>query len=152
MSIVAFDATLREKLIESAQGALVKSYAPYSKFRVGAAVLTEAGHIFVGANVENISFGLTICAERAAIMNAVAHEGPRMRLKATAVASAAQIPVSPCGACRQVIQEFGYDSQVIYRSYNGFIDVPLSELLPGPFDEIAATQENGEVSSIQVTR
>ncbi|MGL5720244.1 MAG: cytidine deaminase [Alphaproteobacteria bacterium] len=152
MSTVVFDTTLREKLIESAQGALVKSYAPYSKFRVGAAVLTEAGHIFTGANVENVSYGLTICAERAAIMNAVANEGPRMRLKATAVASAAQIPVSPCGACRQVIQEFGYDSQVIYRSYNGFIDVPLAELLPGPFDEIAATQENGDVSSIQVAR
>ncbi|MGL4371624.1 MAG: cytidine deaminase, partial [Alphaproteobacteria bacterium] len=65
MSTVVFDTTLREKLIESAEGALVKSYAPYSKFRVGAAVLTEAGNIFTGANVENVSYGLTICAERA---------------------------------------------------------------------------------------
>lgn len=152
MTAVILDEDTRQKLIEHAQEALNKAYAPYSKFRVGAAILTEAGNIFSGANVENISYGLTICAERSAISSAIAQEGPRMRIKATAVASAAQIPVSPCGACRQVIQEFGYDSQVIYQSYNGFIDVALAELLPGPFDEIAAAQEDGGVSSIQMAR
>ena len=152
MTSVVLDTHMRQKLIDQAQEVLTKAYAPYSKFRVGAAILTEAGNIFVGSNVENISYGLTICAERAAIFNAVANEGPRMRIKATAVAAAAQIPVTPCGACRQVMQEFGYDSQVIYRSYNGFTDVPLAELLPGPFDEIAAAQDDGSVTSIQVTR
>jgi len=109
------------------------AYAPYSHFRVGAAVLTEKGNIFSGVNVENASYGLAVCAERAAIFTAVAQEGPEMRLQALAVVSDAAGPCPPCGACRQVIFEFGPDAWVIFQGPDGLEEVPIARLLPGAF-------------------
>lgn len=94
-----------EKLFAAAQEAAEKSYSPYSKFRVGAAILCEDGSIVTGTNVENRSFGLTICAERSAVVAAIS-EGKK-NFKAIAIATPdASYPVSPCGACRQVLSEF----------------------------------------------
>jgi cytidine deaminase len=88
----------------TARAVAAKAYAPYSKFQVGAALLGEDGRVFVGCNVENASFGLTICAERNAVFQAVA-QGVQ-RFSALAVVASAETPVTPCGACRQVLCEF----------------------------------------------
>ena len=97
----------RKDLIQAAENALKNAYEPYSKFKVGAAVLTEKNNIYTGCNVENASYGLTICAERNAIFSAVAHEGPAMRIKAMAISTLPAVALgSSCGACRQVIAEF----------------------------------------------
>src|SRR3954463_3809420 len=101
-------AKLQQHLEKAARDAAANSYSPYSKFRVGAAVLTGSGKIFQGCNVENASYGLSNCAERTAIFAAVA-AGERI-LKAVAVYTPTQVPTSPCGACRQVINEFGDDA------------------------------------------
>lgn len=94
-----------KRLAEAAKEASRKAYCPYSKFRVGAAVLTEGGDVFAGCNVENASYGLTICAERNAVFQAVARG--QTALKAVAVYTPTVTPTAPCGACRQVINEFG---------------------------------------------
>jgi cytidine deaminase len=120
-------------LLEKAREALSRAYAPYSHFRVGAAVLTAKGNIFTGVNVENASYGLTVCAERAAIFNAVGQEGPEMCLKAVAVVSDHPGPSPPCGACRQVIFEFGPDAVVIFPGPDGLEEVSISQLLPNAF-------------------
>src|SRR5438067_8304073 len=93
-----------EELIKLAKKARAMAYAPYSKFAVGAAVLTQSGQVFSGCNIENISFGLTICAERAAVCAAVA-SGFRDFSQIVIVADTKE-PISPCGACRQVLAEF----------------------------------------------
>jgi cytidine deaminase len=127
---VAADAELQA----AAEAALRRAYAPYSNFRVGAAVLAESGAVYTGCNVENASYGLTNCAERTAIFAAVAQEGPGLRLRAIAVASDPAVPCSPCGACRQVIAEFGGPHcRVVYRSGEGIRAVTLKELLPDAF-------------------
>jgi cytidine deaminase len=123
----------RSRLLAAANDMLARAYAPYSKFRVGAAILTEAGNIFTGCNVENASYGLTNCAERTAIFSAVAAEGDRMRVRAVAVANAQNVPCSPCGACRQVIFEFGPDAIVFYQGTNGTEETTARALLPGGF-------------------
>jgi cytidine deaminase len=123
----------RARLIVAAEEMLARSYAPYSKFRVGAAVLTAAGNIFTGCNVENASYGLTNCAERTAIFSAVAAEGETMRVRAIAVANAQNVPCSPCGACRQVIFEFGPDCVVLYQGAHGMEQSTISALLPAGF-------------------
>ena len=123
----------RSQLLDAARQAVSRAYAPYSHFRVGAAVLTAAGNIYTGVNVENASYGLTICAERSAIFTAVAREGPGMRLKAMAVASEHPGPCPPCGACRQVIFEFGPEAVVIFQGQDGLEEVPIARLLPGAF-------------------
>lgn len=97
------DLEMKQQLIDAAMAAQQRAYAPYSKFFVGAAVLSEDGTITTGANVENASYGLTICAERVAVTAAVA-AGTR---KLTAVAIVSTGGASPCGACRQVLSEFG---------------------------------------------
>ncbi|HVU17875.1 MAG TPA: cytidine deaminase [Candidatus Didemnitutus sp.] len=123
----------RLKRLESeARQACRDAYAPYSKFSVGAAVLTESGKIFSGANVENASFGLCNCAERTAIFSAVA-AGER-RIQAVAVYTPTQSAVMPCGACRQVINEFGPDARIIsVCAGTDRVDVALSALLPAAF-------------------
>src|SRR5206468_2912133 len=89
-------------LIEKARAVAGRAYAPYSNFRVGAAVLTDTGRVYSGCNVENASYGLTICAERTAIFSAVAGEGGNdLRIRAVAVLNDDGTPCSPCGACRQ---------------------------------------------------
>ena len=112
---------------------LARAYAPYSKFRVGAAVLTAAGNVFTGCNVENASYGLTNCAERTAIFSAIAAEGESMRLRAVAVVNAQNVPCSPCGACRQVMFEFGPDSTVIFQGAKGIEESTTRALLPAGF-------------------
>jgi cytidine deaminase len=124
----------REKLLATAKAALQRAHAPYSKFHVGAAVLTEAGAIYPGCNVENASYGLTNCAERTAIFTAVCAEGPSMRIRAVAVWSDPECACAPCGACRQVIHEFGPNALVIFQGGNGVEQRRADELLPCGFD------------------
>lgn len=100
----------RTRLIEAAKKAQKNAYCPYSRYPVGAAVLTESGHIYTGCNVENASFGLAICAERVAIFKAVSHGEKKIVALSVAAKSA-----KPCGACRQVIIEFApKDAEIIY--------------------------------------
>ncbi|MGH9524003.1 MAG: cytidine deaminase [Terriglobales bacterium] len=123
----------RSRLLAAARELLARAYAPYSKFRVGAAVLTAAGNIFTGCNVENASYGLTNCAERTAIFSAVAAEGDKMRIRAVAVVNAQNVACAPCGACRQVIFEFSPDSVVFYQGKDGIEQATASSLLPAGF-------------------
>ena len=110
----------KQRLIEVASQALDSAYAPYSQFRVGAAVLTSKGEIVAGCNVENASYGLSSCAERNAIANAIIGRGSdKMNLKAIAVVNSQSVPCSPCGACRQVIWEFGREARVIFLGDRG---------------------------------
>ena len=97
----------RERLLRAARKAAKNAYAPFSKFRVGAAILTTKGEVFVGCNVENSSYGMTNCAERTAIFSAVAKSGPGLEIQAVAVVNDLGTPCSPCGACRQVMIELG---------------------------------------------
>ena len=121
-----------DKLIAEAKMAREKAYAPYSNFKVGAAVLTIDGKIFIGSNVENSSYGLSICAERAAIFNAVS-SGYKKFTK-IAVVTDSEPPASPCGACRQVIFEFGDDIEVIMANLKGDIKImKIDELLKDGF-------------------
>jgi cytidine deaminase len=115
-------------LLTLAKTARLNAYAPYSKFLVGAAVLCEGGHVFTGCNVENLSYGLTNCAERVAI-GAMVAAGHRKILHVVVVADTDQ-PISPCGACRQVLAEFG-DFPVTLANLKGqMLEFKLSELLP----------------------
>jgi cytidine deaminase len=123
----------RKTLLNLAKAAVARAYAPYSKFQVGAAVLTEAGAVFTGCNVENSSYGLTNCAERTTIFAAVAAEGPQMRIRAIAVWTHPEVPCSPCGACRQVIFEFGPHAIVLFQGLEGVQEVGASDLLPAGF-------------------
>ena len=126
-------AVQRQQLIEAARTMLDRAYAPYSKFHVGAAILTEAGNVYTGCNVENASYGVTNCAERTAIFSAVAAEGPAMKLRAVVVLNSATMPCSPCGACRQVIYEFGPKATVIYQGNGSLSEATAEQLLPAGF-------------------
>ena len=123
----------RQRLLDAARAALNRAYAPYSKFRVGCALLTDSGKTYAGCNVENASYGLTICAERAAVCTAVAAEGERMKIVALAVLNSNNVPCAPCGACRQVIFEFGPHAVVLYQGKDGVEEAFASELLPSGF-------------------
>jgi homotetrameric cytidine deaminase len=105
-SAITISPAQRKELLGAAQDAAHHAYAPYSGFRVGAALLLEGGEIVAAANVENASYGLSICAERSAIARAVAQHGPKLRIHAVAVTNLNNAPSSPCGACRQVLAEF----------------------------------------------
>jgi cytidine deaminase len=121
-----------EELIALAKEASAKAYCPYSKFRVGAAVQTTSGEVYTGCNVENASYGLTICAERNTIFHSVA-EGKKS-IAAVVIYTPTKTPSAPCGACRQVINEFGPKARVICACDSPQrIDKPLSELLPDAF-------------------
>lgn len=124
---------VRIRLTKAAQAAMKHAYAPYSDFRVGAAILTSKGKIFAGCNVENSSFGMTNCAERTAVFSAVAQHGPKLEIKAVAVTNARGVPCSPCGACRQVIYEFGPDAIIFYQGKKGPAQSHITELLPEGF-------------------
>lgn len=121
------------KLIATAKKAKRFSYAPHSKFRVGAAVKTRTGKIYTGCNIENPSFSLTMCAERIALFKAVS-EGQH-RFEAIAIASDLKELVPPCGACRQVIMDLAGDIDIVLCNDDGRVSVTkLSTLLPLPFD------------------
>lgn len=125
---------VEHQLIETATQALNSAYAPYSQFRVGAAVLTTTGKIFAGCNVENASYGLSMCAERNAIANAIIGTGKdKMTIKAIAVTNSKHVACSPCGACRQVIWEFGQDAEVIFQGNQGWQTSTIKKLLPAGF-------------------
>ncbi len=122
-----------DKLVEEAEKVLKNSYAPYSNIHVASAVLSESGRIYVGVNVENSSYGLTICAERSAI-SAMITAGDRVPL-AVAVVSDTDEPIPPCGACRQVIAEFNPNALIVLysaKSKKRFV-VELKDLFPQPF-------------------
>lgn len=123
--------SIDDRLVAAAAGARARAYAPYSKFRVGAAVLADGGAIFTGANIENAAYPVSLCAERVAIHKAVS-EGHR-RLHTIAIAADGREPAMPCGACRQVMAEFGV-RRVIVATPNGRRRVrTLRALLPEPF-------------------
>jgi homotetrameric cytidine deaminase len=123
------------ELMKHARKAATQAYAPYSKFRVGAALALTNGEIVTGANVENVSYGLTICAERAALVRAVSEFGPEIRVAAVAIANLNGSPSPPCGACRQVLAEFILpDAQVMFPSADGVRTVAFSEVLPFAFE------------------
>ncbi len=125
-----------ELLLKAAELAVERAYAPFSKFHVGAAILTQNGEIFSGCNVENSSFGLTNCAERTAIFTAVAAGAlsAEHELLAIAVVNREGAACSPCGACRQVIFEFGPEAVVVYRAKSGEMAQTLAkDLLPEGF-------------------
>lgn len=122
------------RLIAAAEAARARAYAPYSHFSVGAAVLAD-GAIYAGCNIENASYGLTVCAERVAVFSAVA-AGVRA-VDAVAIASSANTLTAPCGACRQVLHEFGPAMSVIMHGGGETVTRSLAELLPlsfGPAD------------------
>ena len=121
-----------EKLIASAKQVRENAYAKFSGFEVGAALLTSSGKIITGCNVENSSFGLTMCAERSAIFKSIS-EGER-EFTAIAIVSSANPPARPCGACRQVLYEFNPNLEIVCANLSGVVDkFTLSELLPEGF-------------------
>jgi len=121
-----------DDLLRAAHAAAELAYAPYSGLRVGAALLTPEGAVFAACNVENASFGLTQCAERAAVTRAVA-AGER-RFVALAVAASGEVPLLPCGACRQVLREFAPDLWIVAEGQSGpRARASLAELLPRAF-------------------
>ena len=126
-------AKMQAKLLQSAKKVMRNAYAPYSKFRVGAAVLLSNGKVFVGCNVENASYGMTNCAERTAIFSAVAQLGPKIEVRAVSVVNDHGVPCSPCGACRQVIYEFGPDATIFFQGAEGPKQAHITELLPEGF-------------------
>ena len=128
------DLPVLDRLREAAAEAASRAYAPYSKFYVGAALLFDDGSIVTGCNVENMSYGLTSCAERNALSRAICEQGPGRRIRAIAVASRNGAASPPCGACRQVMSEFVTpDAVVCFRGKKGPETRPFAELFPFGF-------------------
>jgi len=124
-----------EALLSSAREAAQHSYSPYSNFRVGAALKLTSGAVVTGTNVENVSYGLTICAERSALVAAVSQFGPAIRIEAVAVANLNEAASPPCGACRQMLSEFILpDAPVVFPAADGDRTMPFSAILPLAFD------------------
>ncbi len=122
-----------KELIDAATSVRENAYAPFSEFRVGAAIETDDGQIIAGCNVESASYGLTVCAERVAIWKAIS-EGKR-KIKHVAVVTDTEELTPPCGACRQIIWEFGGDIPVIMANLKGKVEtVQMKDLLPRAFD------------------
>jgi cytidine deaminase len=126
-------AEVRKQLKRAASKVMKNAHAPYSNFHVGAAILLTNGKVFAGCNVENASYGMTNCAERTAIFTAVAELGPKIEIRAVAVTNNQGIPCSPCGACRQVIYEFGPEAVVFFQGASGPKQAHITELLPEGF-------------------
>lgn len=124
-------------LLKRAMEAREHAYAPYSKFKVGAALLGEDGEIYIGCNVENVSFGATNCAERTALFSAVAN-GVR-RFRAIAIVADRPTPITPCGICRQVLAEFNPNIDVLCANTKGdTMRMKVRDLLPSGFDSFDA--------------
>ena len=120
--------------IDAATAATERAYAPYSGFRVGAAILTQGGALYDGCNAENASYGLSICAERGAVMKMVADSAPEDRkIRLVAVVSSNTAPCFPCGACRQVLREFGCEEVVVLDGEGAPRRYPFEEMLPHSF-------------------
>ncbi len=126
----------RDELILKAIEARENAYVPYSKFSVGAAVLTTNGDVYLGCNIENASYGLCMCAERNALYNAYCHGVTQDDIEALAIVADTELPVSPCGACRQVINELFPKNVPIYlANLSGDVkETTIEELLPYAFD------------------
>ena len=127
-----------ERLLRAARKVMKHAHAPYSNFRVGAALLTTKGELFAGCNVENASYGMTNCAERTAIFSAVAQLGPKFEIRSMAVVNDQDVPCSPCGACRQVIYEFGPEATILFQGKTlqrkkAWKKSHITELLPEGF-------------------
>ena len=122
---------MTDPLVDAARAAQARAYAPYSNFRVGAALESESGDVFVGCNVENASYGLTICAERAAVCAAVSAGVQRFRR--AVLVSDSDPPITPCGACRQVLSEFGRDFRIDAVGPRRTSTWTMAELLPAAF-------------------
>jgi cytidine deaminase len=133
MPTTKVSAATRERLLRAARKVMKNAYSPFSNFKVGAAILTSKGEVFVGCNVENSSYGMTNCAERTAIFSAIAKGGPTLEILAVAVANDRGVPCSPCGACRQVIYEFGPKAVIFYEGKKGPKQSPITDLLPEGF-------------------
>lgn len=130
--MTAPDPSTVHRLVAAARAVQQHAYAPASRFAVGAAVLAADGRVFVGCNVENASYGLTVCAERNAVAAAVA--GGARQLLAVAVATDLAEPARPCGACRQVLAEFGRGMHVVLAGRGeALVELSLAQLLPEPF-------------------
>jgi cytidine deaminase len=133
MKDTAFSKSELEGLLRGARKVMKNAYAPFSHFHVGAAILTAKGDVFLGCNVENSSYGMTNCAERTAIFSAIAQAGPKLTIRAVAVVNDHGVASAPCGACRQVIYEFGPDAVVVYPTSKGLKTSHITELLPEGF-------------------
>ncbi len=128
-------------LLAAATAAAAHAYAPYSGFRVGAAILLASGAVVTAANVENASYGLTLCAERAALVRAVAEHGPQLQITAVAIANLNHAASPPCGACRQVLAEFcSPQTRILFpllSAHTGTVEphnCSFGELFPFTFD------------------
>ena len=121
-----------DSLMNRAREASELAYAPYSKFLVGAAILTKGGTVHSGCNVENASYGLSICAERNAATSMISADADDRRIESVAVFSPNVAPCFPCGACRQFLREFGCE-EVIVESGSGLQRYPFEEILPNSF-------------------
>jgi cytidine deaminase len=123
-------------LMQAALAVRQNAHAPYSKFKVGAALEDRSGRIFTGCNVENATYGLTVCAERVAVFKAIS-EGARPRdFVRVAVAADTETPTPPCGACRQILWEFCGDVELVLVNLKGATEtIRLSDIFPRPFDD-----------------
>jgi len=121
-----------DPLMSTAREAAEKAYAPYSGFLVGAAILTEGGAIHAGCNVENASYGLSICAERNAATTMISADPNDRKIRSVAVFSPNASPCFPCGACRQFLREFGCE-EVVVEDSSGLLRYPFEEILPNSF-------------------
>jgi cytidine deaminase len=124
---------MNDALLEAARAARLQAHAPFSRFQVGAALETDDGQVITGCNVENATYGLTICAERVAVFKAIS-EGHR-RFTRIAIVADTEEPTPPCGACRQILWEFGGDLEIILGNLSAEkARYRLSALLPHAFD------------------
>jgi cytidine deaminase len=124
-----------ETLVQAAKDVRQRAYAPYSKYKVGAAILTRSGKVFTGCNVENATYGATICAERSAIVKMVSSDERDPVL--CVVATAGPEPGSPCGICRQVLSEFASDMRIVLVAPRARRETTLATLLPDAFSSRA---------------
>lgn len=127
----------KDELINKAVEAMDLSYSPYSKFKVGAALLTKNGDVYLGANIENAAFGCTMCGERNAVYNAYMHGVTQDDIEALAIVADCVRPVSPCGQCRQVLSELFPKNKPIYLAnlLGDVKETTIEELLPYSFEE-----------------
>jgi len=135
MTLTDMDRAALDGLIQAATQAAEQSYSPYSGFKVGAALKLTNGEVVTGTNIENMSYGLTICAERAALAAAVSRFGPKMNIAAVAITNLNDSPSPPCGACRQMLAEFILpDAPVTFPGRDGVQTMRFRELLPLAFE------------------